>query len=190
MIKITDEKLLSDNWYVLKKFTYDYPRRDGSLESQTREVYDRGDGGTVLLTNSQEKKVILTRQFRLPTFLNGNPNGLLIETCAGLLDGDSPEACVRKEAEEETGYRIHDVKKVFELYMSPGAVTENIHFFTAQYDQTSKISAGGGLASETEDIEVLEFTFEEIKKMMRSGEIRDGKTMILLQHALLEKIIL
>ena len=147
-IKILKTEILSDNWYTLKKVTYEYLKKDNSLQIQTREAYDRGNGATVLLYNKEQKTVILTRQFRLPTFINGNNTGMLIEACAGLLDKDNPEDCIRKETEEETGYKITDVRKIFEAYMSPGSVTELLHFFIAEYSRSMKVTEGGGIAHE------------------------------------------
>jgi GDP-mannose pyrophosphatase NudK len=183
------EKLLSDNWYILKKWTFDYQMNDGNWSEQSREVYDRGNGATILLINRGNKKVILTRQFRIPTYLNGNSDGMLIETCAGLLDGDSPEECVRRESEEETGFTVQNVRKLFEAYMSPGAVTEIVHFFVGDYDHSSKEGPGGGLHTEQEEIEVLEISFDEAKSWLQDGTIKDGKTIMLLQHAILNRLI-
>lgn len=188
-VQIIEEKLLSDNWYTLHKYTYDYQRKDGNWERQVREAYDRGNGATILLYNPRQRTVILTRQFRLPTYVNGNPSGMLIEACAGLLDRDNPEDCIRRETEEETGYQIRDVKKVFESYMSPGSVTEILHFFVAEYSQDMRISDGGGHADEQENIEVLEIGFEEALAMIRSGEIRDAKTIMLLQYAQIHELL-
>ncbi|WP_244311281.1 NUDIX domain-containing protein [Mucilaginibacter metallidurans] len=143
-IKILNTDILSDNWYVLKKVTYEVTGKDGNTAVQSREAYDRGNGATILLYNKAQSSVILTRQFRLPTYINGNPDGMLIECCAGLLDKDNPEDCIRKETEEETGYKITDVKKVFEAYMSPGSVTEILYFFVAEYAKEMKVSDGGG----------------------------------------------
>ena len=188
-IEITSEEVLSDNWYLLKKITYEYQKPDGSWETRTRESYDRGNGAAILLYNKEQHTVILTRQFRMPTFVNGNENGMMIEVCAGLLDEDQPEDCIRKEAQEETGYRVRDVKKVFEAYMSPGAVTEVLYFFVAEYNKDMKISDGGGLDSEQENIEVLEYDFDEACAMMETGEIKDAKTMMLLQYAKIHNLL-
>lgn len=188
-IKITDTSLLSDNWYILKKITYDYSKPDGSRHSQSREVYDRGNGATILLYNKEQKTVVLTRQFRLPSFVNGNESGMLIEACAGLLDDDNPEDCIRRETEEETGYKISAVQKIFEAYMSPGSVTEILHFFIAAYTKEMKLSAGGGAQHEEENIEVLEIPIEEAMQMIDSGEIRDAKTILLLQYVKLKAIL-
>src|SRR5919199_276150 len=144
-IKILDTSVLSDNWYVLRKITYEYSKKDGTKLRQSREAYDRGNGATILLYNKEYKTVILTRQFRLPTFINGNPSGMLIEACAGLLDKDNAEDCIKRETEEETGYKILDVRKIFEAYMSPGSVTEILYFFIAEYSKSMKINNGGGI---------------------------------------------
>jgi nudix-type nucleoside diphosphatase (YffH/AdpP family) len=187
-IKILDTKVLSDNWYVLKKITYEYSKKDGTKLTQSREAYDRGNGATILLYNKEQKTVILTRQFRLPTFVNGNETGMLIEACAGLLDKENAEVCIKRETEEETGYKITDVRKIFEAYMSPGSVTEILYFFIAEYSKEMKVSEGGGVEQEEENIEVLEFDIEKAMKMIESGEIKDGKTIMLLQHIKLNKI--
>lgn len=187
-VKITDAKVLSDNWYVLRKITFDYTGRDGKTISQHREAYDRGNGATILLYNREKQTVILTRQFRLPTFVNGNETGMLIEACAGLLDLDNPEDCIRRETEEETGYKIRDVRKIFEAYMSPGSVTEILYFFVAEYDHTMKSTDGGGV-DEHEQIEVLELPFEKTLNMIGSGEIKDGKTIMLLQYLKVNAIL-
>ncbi|MCS2170711.1 GDP-mannose pyrophosphatase NudK [Scandinavium sp. TWS1a] len=179
-IEIIKDKVLSENYFVLRNITYDLTRKDGEIVRHKREVYDRGNGATILLYNPQKKTVVLVRQFRVATWVNGNADGRLIETCAGLLDDDEPEACIRKEAVEETGYQVDDVRKVFELYMSPGGVTELVHFFVAEYHDNLRANAGGGV--EDEDIDVLEMPFERALAMVKSGEIRDGKAVILLQY--------
>jgi len=188
-VNILQTDVLSDNWYTLRKITYEYLKKDGTWETQNREAYDRGNGATILLYNKAQKTVILTRQFRLPTFLNGNESGMLIETCAGLLDKDNAEDCIRRETEEETGYKISDVKKVFEAYMSPGSVTEILYFFIAEYSKSMKVTDGGGIAQEQEEIEVLEMHIDKAMELMYNGEIRDGKTIMLLQHIKLRNII-
>jgi GDP-mannose pyrophosphatase NudK len=188
-VNILQTDVLSDNWYTLRKITYEYLKKDGTWQTQDREAYDRGNGATILLYNKAQKTVILTRQFRLPTFLNGNKSGMLIETCAGLLDKDNAEDCIRRETEEETGYKISDVKKVFEAYMSPGSVTEILYFFIAEYSRSMKVTDGGGIAQEQEEIEVLEMHIDEAMELMYSGEIRDGKTIMLLQHIKLANIL-
>jgi len=188
-IKNLKKHLLSNNWYTLHKVTYDIQQANGNWESHTREAYDRGNGATILLYNKAKETVILTRQFRMPTYLNGNDSGMMIEACAGLLDQDNPEDCIRKETEEETGYRISNVEKIFECYMSPGSVTEILYFFIAEYDDEMKVNEGGGLDHEQENIEVLELKFQEALKMIKTGEIKDAKTIMLLQHARLNKLL-
>jgi GDP-mannose pyrophosphatase NudK len=185
-IKIKKEEILSNNWYTLKKITFDFTKKNGTTQTLSREAYDRGNGATILLYNKTQQTVILTKQFRLPTFINGNTDGMLIEACAGLLDLDNAEVAIRRETEEETGYKITNVTKIFEAYMSPGSVTEILHFFVAEYSKEEKIFEGGGL--EDEDIEVLELPFEEAYSMIDSGEIKDGKTIMLLYHAKLKKL--
>ncbi len=187
-VKNVKRELLSDNWYRLEKVTYDFQLKNGTWETHTREAYDRGNGATILLYNKLKKTVILTRQFRLPTYLNGNQTGMLIEACAGLLDQDNAEDCIRKETEEETGYQVKSVEKVFEAYMSPGSVTEIVHFFIAEYSDEMKISSGGGLKEEQENIEVLELAFSKAIEMIKSGEIRDAKTMMLLQYLQINRL--
>jgi len=183
--KITIQKteLLSNNWYVLNKVTFEYKMEDHDSETQVREVYDRGNGAVILLYNLTKKTVVLTRQFRLPTYLNGNTSGMVIEACAGLLDAENPEECIIRETEEETGYRLSSVKKVFQSYMSPGSVTEILHFFIGEYQPNMKVSDGGGLAEEHENIEVLEYSFDQAYQMIATGEIVDAKTIMLLQYA-------
>lgn len=188
-VRITDEKLLSDDWSVLKKTTFDYRRRDGSWQRLSRETYDRGNGASILLYNRAQRTVVLTRQFRFPAFVNGCPDGMLIEACAGLLDAEDAASCIRREAEEETGYRIGTVHKVFEAYMSPGSVTERLCFFVAPYEHVQRVSAGGGDPLEGEEIEVLEPTLDEALAMVARGEICDGKTIMLLQHAKLSGLL-
>lgn len=182
-------KILADDWGVLKKLSYEFRREDGNWETQVREVYDRGNGVTILLYNSSKKTVILTRQFRIPTYVNGNPDGMMIETCAGKLDEVNPDDCIVREVEEETGYKIQNPKKVFEVYMSPGSVSEVIHFYVAPYDESMKSNEGGGLATEQENIEVLEIDFQKALSMIDSREIRDGKTIMLLQYALINQLV-
>jgi len=184
-VKISKIELLSDNWYILKKASFAYLRNNGEWQEQQREFYDRGNGATILLYNLAQQTVVLTRQFRFPAFMNGLESGLLIETAAGLLDEASPEERIRLEAEEETGYQVQALQKVFEAYMSPGSVTEKLYFYVAEYASQQRISAGGGLEQEGEDIEVLELPFIQALAMMQSGEIQDAKTIMLLQHAAL-----
>jgi nudix-type nucleoside diphosphatase (YffH/AdpP family) len=188
-VKILQTEILSDNWYTLRKVTYEYRKKDGSWQKQSREAYDRGNGATILLYNRESRKVILTRQFRLPSYINGNATGMLIEACAGLLDKDNPEDCIRRETEEETGYKVSDVKKIFEAYMSPGSVTEILYFFVAAYANSMKVNDGGGIEHEQEDIEVLEIPIDEAMQMIDSGEIKDGKTIMLLQYVKLKNLV-
>jgi GDP-mannose pyrophosphatase NudK len=187
-VRILNKEILSANWYKLYKYTYALIDKDGHEHVQSREAYDRGNGATILLYNPQQRTVILTEQFRLPTLVNGNDTGMLIETCAGLLDLDNPEECIRRETEEETGYRINHVRKIFDLYMSPGSVTEILHFFVGEYTRDQKVSNGGGV-DEDERIEVLELDFDRACEMVNTGEIRDAKTVILLQYARLQKLL-
>ena len=188
-IRNVQTEVLSNNWYVLRKVTYDYQKKDGTWEQHSREAYDRGNGATILLYNKVNKTVILTRQFRMPTYLNGNETGMLIEACAGLLDNNNPEDCIRRETEEETGYTVSHVRKVFEAYMSPGSVTEILYFFVAEYSKEMKTGAGGGLEEESENIEVLETPFSEALQMIESGQIKDGKTIMLLQYAQIHNLL-
>ncbi len=188
-VRIIEEKLLSDHWYVLKTTAFDLQRRDGSWQRQHRETYDRGNGATILLYNRAQKTVVLTRQFRFPTYINGVPDGMMTEACAGLLDKDDPVTCIRRETEEETGYKIRDVRKVFEAYMSPGSVTEKIYFFLGEYSAKDKVSVGGGHVHEGEDIEVLEMPLAQALAQVASGTICDAKTIMLLQYAALHKLL-
>ena len=188
-IKILKTDILSDNWYVLKKVTYEYTKSDGTVHTQSREAYDRGNGAAILLYNKKQKTVILTKQFRLPSYINGNETGMLIEACAGLLDKDNPEDCIRRETEEETGYRISEVERIFEAYMSPGSVTEILYFFIAQYSKDMKVAEGGGVEHEEENIEVLELDIDRAMNMIDIGEIRDAKTIMLLQYLRLKNIM-
>jgi nudix-type nucleoside diphosphatase (YffH/AdpP family) len=181
-VRVQNVETLSDNWYVLKKTTFDFLRSDGTWQRQTRETYDRGNGAAILLYNRAQRTVILTEQFRYPAFVNGHDD-LLIEAPAGLLDQESPEESIRKEAMEETGYVVHHVTKIFEAFMSPGSVTEKLHFFIAEYDAKSKKETGGGLVSEGEDIAALEMDIDEAMEKIKTGEIKDGKTIMLLQYA-------
>lgn len=181
-IKDLSLKLLSDNWYILHNASFKFLRNDGKWQEQQREVYDRGNGATILLYNLEKGTIILTRQFRLPAYLNGHDD-LLIETPAGLLDKASPEDRILAETEEETGFKINKITKIFEAYMSPGSVTEKIHFFIAPYEDKDKTSHGGGHIEEGEDIEVLEVLFNDAANMIKSGDIKDAKTILLIQYA-------
>jgi nudix-type nucleoside diphosphatase (YffH/AdpP family) len=181
-VRVHSVETLSDNWYVLKKTTFDFLRSDGTWQGQIRETYDRGNGAAILLYNKAKRTVVLTRQFRYPTFVNGH-NDLMIEVPAGVLDNDSPEESIRKETMEETGYIIEHLSKVFEAFMSPGSVTEKLHFFIAEYEPEQNRKPGGGLVSEGEDITTFELDIDEALQKIKSGEIKDAKTIMLLQYA-------
>jgi nudix-type nucleoside diphosphatase (YffH/AdpP family) len=183
-----DIQVLSDHWYVLRKATFDFLRRDGRWTREVREAYDRGNGVVVLLHDPAARTVILTRQFRLPAYVNGHADGMLIEAPAGLVDGDHPEVAIRREAEEESGVRIGEVTQLFELFMSPGSVTERVTFFAATYSHQQRVSAGGGIHDEGEDIEVLELPLVDALAMVERGEIVDAKTVLLLQWARLQTL--
>ncbi len=187
-VRIRQVEVLSDNWYVLRKTTYDFLGRDGTWRNMSRETYDRGNGATILLYSKLKKTVVLTRQFRFPAFVNEH-DGMLIETCAGLLDRDDPHTCIRKETEEETGYRIEKVRKVFEAFMSPGSVTERLYFFVGEYFDEDKLGEGGGVEAEGEEIEVLELPLDDALAMIETGAITDGKTIMLLQYAKLHRLL-
>jgi nudix-type nucleoside diphosphatase (YffH/AdpP family) len=187
-IRIIESETLSDNWYILKKFTFDKRRRDGEWQRQSREVYDRGNGATILLYNCDKKTIILTRQFRFPVFINGH-EGDLIEAAAGLLDNMDPESRIKAEAEEETGFTVSRVEKIFEAYMSPGSVTEKLYFYLAEYHPLDQTSKGGGIKSEGEDIDVLEVTLDEALRGIETGQIVDGKTIMLIYHVALKGIL-
>ena len=182
-VRLVGTEVLSDDWYVLRKTTFDLQRGDGTWTRESREAYDRGNGATLLLYDPARRTVLLTRQFRLPAYVNGHPDGMLLETPAGLLDGDEPEAAIRREAEEETGVRVGEVERLWELFMSPGSVTERVAFFAAPYRPADRVAAGGGVAGEGEDIEVVELPIEEALAMASRGEIADGKTLLLLLWA-------
>jgi nudix-type nucleoside diphosphatase (YffH/AdpP family) len=188
-VKNLTTETLSNNWYTLKKVSYDYLKSNGTWQTQTREAYDRGNGAGILLYNNEQKTVILTRQFRLPTYINGNESGMMIEVCAGLLDKDNPENCIRRETEEETGYKVSHIQKVMEAYMSPGSVTELLFLFIAEYNSSMKINDGGGIEHEQEDIEVLELPFAQALSMIETAEIKDAKTIMLLQYLQLHNIL-
>ncbi|EJN04416.1 NUDIX domain-containing protein [Phyllobacterium sp. YR531] len=186
-VKVRSTELLSDNWGTLTKYTYDFTRRDGLAETQTREVYDRGNGATVLPYDPVRGTVLLTRQFRLPAFVV-DQDPMLIEACAGLLDDNDAETTARKETEEELGYRLGDIERVFDVFMSPGSVTERLAFFIATYNPSDRISDGGGHEDEGEDIEVLEMTLDEAMAMIARRQIVDAKTIMLLQHLKLKQL--
>jgi nudix-type nucleoside diphosphatase (YffH/AdpP family) len=183
-IRVKDVRLLSDNHYTLKTTTFEWRRANGEWQTQHRESYDRGNGATLLPYHLKQRTVVLVRQFRYPAYVNGYDD-LLIEAAAGLLDNASPEARIRAEAEEETGYRLHEVHKVFEAFMSPGSVTEKLHFFVAEYEPEMRVGSGGGIADEGEEIEVLELSIDEALAMIADGRIVDAKTIMLLQYAAL-----
>lgn len=188
-IRNLKKELLSDNHFILNKFTFEYQKEDGAWEPQMREAYDHGNGAAILLFNIEKKAVIMTRQFRFPTYINENSSGMMIEVCAGLLEGDNPETCIIKEVLEETGYQIEKVEKIYEAYMTPGSVTEKLYFFVGEYSDNMKVGEGGGVEDETENIEVLEFSFSKALEMVHSGEISDAKTIMLLQYAQLNDLI-
>ena len=188
-IKKIKRTLLSDNYYTLYKLNFDYQMPDETWVHQMREVYERGHGAGVLLYNTTKKTVILVKQFRMPSFLNDKKDGFLIEIPAGILDEDNPEQCILRETEEETGIRLKSVKKIYEGYSSPGVLTEKMHFFTGEYTDDMKVSMGGGLASESEDIEVLEVPFKEAIDMLENGNIIDTRTIVLLQYAQIHKLL-
>lgn len=188
-VKIISKEILSNNWYTLRKITYEYLKNNGQWQMQSREAYDRGNGAAILLYNKVQQTIILTKQFRMATFINGNESGMMIEACAGLLDKDNAEDCIKRETEEETGYKITDVKKIFEAYMSPGSVTEILYFFIAEYSKEMKVTDGGGIEQEQEDIEVLEMPFSTALNMIHKGEIKDAKTIMLLQYIQLNGIL-
>ncbi|MGK5551349.1 NUDIX domain-containing protein [Actinomadura kijaniata] len=185
-VRVREVRVLSCDWYVLRTTTFDYQRADGRWTTQRRETYDRGNGATVLLYDRQRGTVLLTRQFRFPAYVNGHPDGMLLETAAGLLDGDDPESAVRREAAEETGHAVGELEPVFQIYMSPGSVTERLHFYAAPYSRATRTAAGGGVVAEGEDIEVVELPFTRALELVRSGDIQDAKTVMLLQWAALD----
>lgn len=188
-VKINGTEILSKKRYLLKSITYDYKDRNGKWVTLNREIYDRGDAATIFLYNKELGTVILTRQLRLPTYVNGNPSGMLLETCAGKLDNENAEDCIKRETEEETGYKVTQVRKVLEAYMSPGSLTEKMYFFVAEYSKEMKISKGGGLEIDHEDIEVLEINITEAMAMIENGEIKDAKTIMLLYYATINKLL-
>jgi nudix-type nucleoside diphosphatase (YffH/AdpP family) len=183
-IRVKNVRLLSDNYATLKDTTFEWRRANGEWQKQTRETFDRGNAATLLPYNLARRGVVLVKQFRYPAYVNGYDD-LMIEAAAGLLDAQSPETRIRAEVEEETGYRLGSIQKIFEVFMSPGAVTEKVHFFVAEYDPSMRICAGGGNADEGEDIEVLELSIDETLAMIADGRIADAKTIMLLQYAAL-----
>ena len=185
-VVVRDVELVSHGWHVLRRTTFDYRRGDGRWETQQRETYDRGNGATILLFDPDRRTVLLTRQFRYPAYVNGHPDGRLIEAAAGLLDDDDPETAIRREASEELGVDVGPLRHVYDAYMSPGSVTERLHFYAAPYTPADRTGHGGGLVSDGEDIEVLELSIEDALAMVRDGRIADGKTILLLQWAVLD----
>ncbi|MCX5545200.1 NUDIX domain-containing protein [Paraburkholderia sp. CNPSo 3076] len=186
-VRMIETTVLSDDWYVLRKVTFDFLRSNGAWQRQSRETYDRGNGATILLHDPRSGNVVLTRQFRMPTFVNGH-DGMMIEAPGGLLDDAAPDERIRAEVEEETGYRVRNLRKVFEAYMSPGSVTEKLYFYLGEYDPAERPGAGGGVEEEGEDLEVVEVPLGEALRMIERGEIVDGKTIMLLQHAALRRL--
>jgi nudix-type nucleoside diphosphatase (YffH/AdpP family) len=183
-VRVKEVRTLSDEYYTLKSVTFEYRRANGEWQAQSREIFDRGNAATLLPYNLVTRTVVLVRQFRYPPYINGHDD-LMIEAAAGMLDDASPEARIRAEAEEETGYRLGEVRKIFEAFMSPGAVTEKLHFFVAEYEASMRVGAGGGIADEGEDIEVLELPIDSALAMIADGRIADAKTIMLLQYAAL-----
>lgn len=182
-VNIKKTEILSKEKHTLKKITFDREEKDGDVREHKNEVYNMGDAATVLLYNLEQKKVILTKQFRLPSYLNGNKTGMLIEACAGKIENESAEESIIREIEEETGFKVPAVKKIFEAYTSPGTITELLYFFITEYNASMKVNDGGGLKEEKEDIEVLEITFQQAIQMIDDGEIKDAKTIMLLLYA-------
>ncbi|MDO7880932.1 NUDIX domain-containing protein [Salinibacterium soli] len=184
-VRVEEVRLLSDNWYRLHTTTFEYLGDDGEWSTQSRETYDRGNGATILLYDAQRRTVLLTQQFRYPVYINDHPDGVMLETAAGLLDDDDPETAIRREAIEETGHQVGEVTHVFDVYMSPGSVTERLHFYAAPYDSATRRHAGGGLADEGEHITVVELGIDEALGMIEDGRIQDAKTIMLLQWSVL-----
>jgi len=182
-IKVISSTPLSENWGKLNKVKFNFRLSDGTWDTQVREVYDRGNGAVILLYNKEKGTVVLTRQLRIPTWFNGNPDGMMIEACAGTLDEDDPMECIIRETKEETGYELTDVRKIMEVYMSPGSVTEILYFFVGSYSDAMKTGNGGGVDGEHENIEVLEMPFDMAMHMITTGDIKDAKTIMLLQYA-------
>jgi nudix-type nucleoside diphosphatase (YffH/AdpP family) len=185
-VRVHDVELLASGWHVLRRTTYDYRHADGRWRRQQRETYDRGNGATVLLYDPQRATVLLTRQFRYPVYVNGHPDGMLVEAAAGLLDEDDPDTAIRRETQEELGVTIGELEHVFDVYMSPGSVTERLHFYAASYRPADRVGPGGGLADDGEDIDVLELSFADALDRIETGEIADAKTIMLLQWAALK----
>ncbi|WP_342779882.1 NUDIX domain-containing protein [Lacisediminihabitans profunda] len=184
-VRVTAVELVASGWHVLRRTTFDYLDANGAVSSQQRETYDRGNGATILLYDAARRTVLLSRQFRFPAYVNGHPDGMLIETAAGLLDDDDPATAIRREAGEELGVDVGELQHVFDVFMSPGSVTEKVHFFAAPYSDASRTSGGGGVAEEGEEIDILELQFDEALGMIDDGRIADAKTIMLLQWAAL-----
>ncbi|MEU5770998.1 NUDIX domain-containing protein [Streptomyces asoensis] len=185
-VRVVDVEVLACDWSVLRRTTFDYRHGDGHWSREQRETYDRGDGATILLYDPDRRTVLLTRQFRLPAYVNGHPDGMLLETAAGLLDGDDPREAIRREAAEETGRTVHEVEHVYDVFMSPGSVTERLSFFAAPYDGSVPGADTAGVAAEGEDIAVVELPFTEALDLVRTGAVADAKTIMLLQWAALD----
>ncbi|MCJ1714597.1 NUDIX domain-containing protein [Curtobacterium sp. VKM Ac-2922] len=188
-VVVRDVEVTSDGWHVLRRTTFDVRGRDGTWSTQQRETYDRGNGATILLFDRSRGTVLLSRQFRFPAYVNDHPDGMLVETAAGLLDEDDPETAIRREASEELGVDVGTLTHVFDAYMSPGSVTERVHFYAAEYTPADRVTAGGGVADEGEEIEVLELPFAQALAMVEDGRIVDGKTIMLLQWAALRGVL-
>ncbi|MFT4246154.1 MAG: NUDIX domain-containing protein [Micrococcaceae bacterium] len=184
-VVIRDVELVSQGWHVLRRTTFDYRRRDGRWERQQRETYDRGNGAVILPYDVGRRTILLAKQFRYPAYVNDHPNGLLIEATAGLLDADDPVTAIRRESAEELGITFNKIDHIFDVYMSPGSVTERLHFFCAPYTPKNRISAGGGVIEEGEDIEVLEIDFDKALRWIDEGKIVEAKTIMLLHWAAL-----
>lgn len=183
-VQIISTETLSQNFFPLKKVKYKMEKLDGSIEELDREVYFSANGATVLLLNKDNENIVLTKQFRIPAFLNKHPTGMLLETCAGIIeDNEDPLKGILREIEEETGFKVHKAKKIFDLYSTPGSVAEKINYYIAYYSNEQKVGSGGGLDEEKEDIEVIELPFQEAFDKIQRGEIKDAKTVILLQYA-------
>lgn len=188
-ITVTKTEILSKQKHTLKKISFERQNNHGVLQQKTNEVYDMGNAATALLYNPEQNTVILTKQFRFPSYINNNKTGTLIEACAGKIEDESPEECIKREIEEETGYKVASVKKIFEAYTSPGTITELLYFFIADYNDSMKVSDGGGLKEEKEDVEVIEISFDNAIKMIETGEIKDAKTIMLLQYAKTQQLL-
>jgi GDP-mannose pyrophosphatase NudK len=188
-IEIVQRNVIVKGWSTLEKFTVAYTDKHNQRTSHELEAYQRGDGCCVFLYNPATKKVILTQQFRIPTYINGNPTGFLIEVCAGKLDVADPAVCIRREILEETGYQVPEVQQVMVAYSTPGSVSEKCYYFVAAYNEQMKVSEGGGLEEEQEELDVLEMPFTEAVRLLNAGEIRDAKTILLLQYALIHRLV-